>query len=279
MVKGDENRGPDIGGGHRRPAIGDPAAGYRDTTDATFRRPRCLHLNPMSPRLFIAPLLLCLAGCGLHGQDLGPIETSSDRVAPGAAESVQVRVGMNAGELKVAGGGATLLDSTFRYTQDLGRPTVRYEVKDRIGRLTVDSPKSSLSIGHRVNDWGLQFGDKTPLELDVHLGAGESTLDLKHLPIRRVDVHMGAGELTLKLGSYNRDVDVNVTGGVGEANIYLPRGQGVIARASGGLGSIEAKDLDRRDGYYYNAAHAPGQPAIKLNVRGGVGEIRMIVED
>ncbi|MEP7247908.1 MAG: hypothetical protein ABI885_30055, partial [Gammaproteobacteria bacterium] len=123
------------------------------------------------------------------------------------------------------------------------------------------------------------FGDKTPLELDVHLGAGESTLDLKRLPIRRVDVHMGAGELNLNLGSYNRDVDVNVTGGVGQANIYLPRGQGVIAQASGGLGSIEAKDLDRRGGYYYNAAYSPGQPAIKLNVRGGVGEIRMMVED
>src|SRR5690606_27214792 len=128
---------------------------------------------------------------------------------------VKVSLNMRAGEMRVERGGPDLLDASFHYSRNLAHPVARYNVEDRVGRLTVEAPAGPERLtGHTVNEWLLRFGDKTPLEFDVRPGAGESTLELADLPIRRVEVHVGAGKLTLNLGASDRDMDVDVTGGV-----------------------------------------------------------------
>ena len=95
-----------------------------------------------------------------------------------------------------------------------------------------------------------------------------------------MEVQIGAGELLLNLaGRYTKDVTVQVNGGVGEARIRLPKSVGAIVDAKGGIGSISAQGLTQRDGKYYNDAYADGKPAVRMEVRGGVGEIKLSVEE
>ena len=51
----------------------------------------------------------------------------------------------------------------------------------------------------------------------------------------------------------------------------------VVAEAQGGIGSINVHGLTKKDGKYYNDAYAEGKPTLRLNVKGGVGEIEMRV--
>src|SRR5262249_39405697 len=133
--------------------------------------------------------------------------------------------------------------------------------------------------GNVVNEWNLKLGEKTPLDLVIHLGAGRSVVDASSLALRGLEIHMGAGELQLDLsGNYKRDLNVNVHGGVGEARIKLPKDFPVIATAKGGIGSINVHGLQEKDGRYRNNAYAEGKPAINLDVRGGVGEINLSVK-
>jgi hypothetical protein len=72
------------------------------------------------------------------------------------------------------------------------------------------------------------------------------------------------------------DYDVSIHGGVGEATIYLPDGVGVVAEARGGIGGINARGLEKRDGRYVNDAYGRSKTTVRLDVHGGVGAINLV---
>ncbi len=219
--------------------------------------------------------LLVAAGCNVV--DSGPTQSAVEKIDAGGAESVTADIHMGAGTLKIEGGAPNLMTGSFRYSEKVGHPVVRYDVTGDHGRLTVESPHGSSS-GKMVNEWGLLMGTELPLEMTVALGAGESTLDFSRLHLRSLDVNMGAGEMDLNVaGKYGRDVNVRVNGGVGEAKIRLPRDMGAEVEATGGIGSVSANGLTKRDGKYYNDAWSEGKPAIHMVVHGGVGDVVLSV--
>lgn len=222
----------------------------------------------------ISGVVLLLAATGCNVADSGPVLTASEEVDAGKAESAGADIRMGAGTLHIEGGAAKLLSGSFRYSEKVGRPTVRYEVTGDTGRLTVESPKDSSSGGKAVNEWDLRMGSGVPLKMNVTLGAGESKLDMSQLPLQSLEVNMGAGEMMLDVsGKYTKDVTVDVNGGVGEAEIRLPKGIGAEVRATGGIGNISTKGLTQRDGKYYNDAYAEDKPAVRVHVQGGIGNI------
>jgi hypothetical protein len=60
---------------------------------------------------------------------------------------------------------------------------------------------------------------------------------------------------------------------VGQASIRLPKNVGVIAEASGGIGSIEVHGLKHSGGSYTNEAYGKSPTTIRLKVEGGIGQI------
>ncbi|MCC6395340.1 MAG: hypothetical protein IT167_32430 [Bryobacterales bacterium] len=229
-------------------------------------------------RFTMLPVLLAGTGCLVIESDPGPVHTAQESVEAGAAENVSVDIRMGAGELRLEGGGSKLLDATFRYSEAVGRPVVRYELTGFRGRLTVESRKKTPVGGKMTNEWNLRLGSKVPVDLTAHLGAGKTDLDVSSVPLRSLEVHMGVGELELNAaGKYAKDVNMQVHGGVGEARIILPKDFGAVVDARGGIGSINARGLSKRDGRYYNSAYEEGKPAIHMDVRGGVGEITLSV--
>lgn len=229
--------------------------------------------------LWIALASLAMTGCVEFDRDPGPIRTHEQTLEAGKADNLRAEIRMGVGKLRVEGGGKSALEASFRYSENLGKPEVRYEQTGFRGRIVVESPHKKV-LGDAENEWRLRFGDKLPIDFDVKLGVGESEIDLSALPVRNLEIRMGAGELDLNLnGAYKRDVEVNVHGGVGEARIRLPKDIGVIVDAAGGIGEIATKGLRQREGKYVNAAYDSAKPAIRMKVRGGVGQIKLVVAE
>ena len=235
----------------------------------------------MTRSVLAGVLAVSTTACVVVSTDPGPTRTRTEEVAIGAANEVRVDVEMGSGELSIEGGaGKKLVETTFRYSEGLGGPEVHYDVARSQGRLTIESPKSVFNSGHTTNEWKLRFGNAAPLDFDIQVGAGQSTVDLSGLPVRRVEIQMGAGRLNLNLaGHYTSDVYVTVQGGVGQALISLPSDVGAIADVLGGIGSIQTAGMRRRGGFYVNRAFEEDKPAIRLKVRGGIGEIRFSVTE
>jgi len=73
--------------------------------------------------------------------------------------------------------------------------------------------------------------------------------------------------------AYDRGGRAALEGGVGQANIRLPKKIGVIAEASGGIGSIRTYGLKQDGDSYTNEAYGKSPATIRLKVTGGIGEI------
>jgi hypothetical protein len=195
------------------------------------------------------------------------------------AESVAVSIEMPAGELRISGGAAKLLDADFDYNELEGKPRISYDSSGKDRQLTLTQEGGRRHLGHERNNWNLRMdGDKVH-SLHIEMGAGRSDLHLGGMRLNRVSVEMGAGECIADLtGDWKQDVNVRIQGGAGSATVRLPKEVGVRARASGALGSIDVRGLRRDNGYYVNDAYGKSPVTINLDVEGAVGEIRLIQE-
>lgn len=223
-------------------------------------------------------LLAVLATACSMGVDPGPTKTGNVNIDGANAGTVSAAIHMNTGELQLTSGAPKLLMASWKYSEKVGAPVVNYSVTGTRGTLSVESPKDSPSgLRNPVNEWTLQMGAKPLMDLEIHLGAGTSDIDVSNIfALRSMEVHMGAGEMKLNLaGKYPRDVPVEVNGGAGTADIQLPKDMGVEVEAKLGIGGINANGMQKRDGKYYNDAYAEGKPTIHLAVKGGVGEINL----
>ncbi len=220
-------------------------------------------------------VLLAGSGCVRHERQ----QISESRsVEPGAAREARVSVHMGAGELRIEGSSTPLMDAEFRYTAAERRPEVRYHVSAACGYLSLRQPAAHFfGRANQENRWDLRLNDRLPMDLRVNLGAGESKLRLSGMAVRNLEVRIGAGELTLDLrGPWDESLEGTIRGGVGEATVRLPREVGVRVRAIGGIGGIEAEGLRKEGQYYRNDASAKSGVRVRLDISGGIGQIRLI---
>ncbi len=227
-----------------------------------------------------AALVLVGAGCiSVHRDPAGEPRVDNVSIERGKAEMVRLEVKITAGELRISGGAEKLLEAEFRYNVPLMKPQVRYDSTGFRGHLLVEQAASrEIHVGGDVeNRWNLRVNDDTPLDVLMRMGAGEGRLNLGSLDLRRVEIHMGVGEVEVDLrGHPKRDYDVEIRGGVGEATVRLPSDVGVIAEAKGGIGEISVNNLRKEGNRYVNDAYGKTKPTIRLDVRGGVGQINLI---
>ncbi|HEX4593578.1 MAG TPA: toast rack family protein [Bryobacteraceae bacterium] len=219
---------------------------------------------------------LTLMGCNEDFGPPGPTRTESRSVDLDNSELVRAELKMGAGQLRVRGGSSKLMDAEFSYNRPAMRPNLHYDASGFRGHLLLEEPSGV----HHMNSnyrWDLRFNDDKPLDLIVNFGAGEGRLDVGELRLRSLEIHMGVGELRVDLrGMPKNDYDVSIHGGVGEATIYLPEGVGVVADAHGGIGGINARGLQNRDGRYVNDAYGHAKTTVRLDVHGGIGSINLV---
>jgi hypothetical protein len=207
-------------------------------------------------------------------------QTLSRSVELDKAESVNVELKMGAGELTVGGDAAKLFDGRFRFNVPSWEPVVDYQGGGTRASLRVEQPSGSSSWGNTENDWDLRLNNDVPLDVKASLGAGKATMNLGSLNLRSLEIHQGVGELTLDLrGKPAHSYDVRVSGGVGSTHIRVPAGVAIVAAAKAGLGSVDFQGLEKHGDAWSNPGHENDPVVIHLDVKGGVGEIRITCDD
>jgi hypothetical protein len=193
----------------------------------------------------------------------------------GTPKEVATEIHMGAGQLTIDGGATNLLDADFYTSSE--RPTIRSTPSGDRTRIEVTQRKTDFTVGDNENDWDLHLGKAPLTDLELHLGAGEGSVNLRDVNLRRVVIHMGAGKINVDLrGPYSHDIDVELHGGVGEGIVRLPRDMAIDATVKGGIGEIEAPGLEERgDGRYVRALAKPGGPKLRMEAHGGIGRIEL----
>ena len=223
--------------------------------------------------LGVVSLTLLLAGCSFVATGETRRETMS--IDLDKATNVRAELRMGAGELRVKSGTPKLLEAAFDYNVPEWKPVIEYRPG---GELRISQPRSfGGSFGNTVYEWDLTLNGDVPLDIAADLGAGEADLVLGKMNLGRVDVNIGAGEVTMDLrGEPKRDYSVQIRGGVGETTVYLPRDAGIAATAAKGIGDINVDGLEQRDGIWINPDRINAPVTVRLDVKGGIGEIRLV---
>jgi hypothetical protein len=220
------------------------------------------------------PVTVLLVGCSMEA----PGETRTEQQAVDLDESfksTRITVEMSAGELMVASGAAKLMEGEFTYNVDQFKPIIERNP----GELRIShGDTASFNVGAESR-WNLRLNSAVPLHVIAKLGAGEAQLDLGELNLQNLEVGIGAGEVHVDLrGAPKQSYNVRIQGGVGETVVYLPRSVGISATAAGGLSSISVNGLEKRGERWVNAGHENDTVQITVDVKGGLGEIRLSAE-
>jgi len=227
----------------------------------------------------LLPLLL-LSACDVDlGHRAGPPKTEHVSIDLGKTEMARVELRMKVGELRVTGDASKLVEGDLRYL-DPEKPAVRTDSSSFRTTVYIDQ----LTRGHTSSrgdnySWDLRLNPDVPLDLQLNFGVGEGKLNLGDLNLRTLDVHMGVGQLTVDLrGTPKHDYSLSIHGGVGEATVLFPRGVGIAADAHGGIGGVSARGLEKDNGRYVNSAYGHSKVTIRADVTGGIGQINLIAE-
>lgn len=227
-------------------------------------------------RLVALVIMGALAGgCGF-GSVTGETRNEAVSFDVGESKSARVELRMGNGQLQVAGGTSKLMEGSFAYNVADWKPAVDYRA-GAVGDVKIVQPSSTGGFGNTVNNWNVKLNGDLPLEITANLGAGEATLDLGKLNLNRVEMNIGAGEVKMDLrGEPKHDYTVQIRGGVGETVVQLPRDVGISATATKGIGDINTEGLELRDGVWINPDRVGAPVTVRIDVKGGVGQIRLV---
>jgi len=215
-------------------------------------------------------------GCMSVSVPAGETRNESVSFDIGDAKDARVDLRMGSGELNVSSGTSKLAEAAFAYNVSEWKPVVDYRA-GATGELKISQPSSTGSFGNTVNNWTVKLNSELPIEVTANLGAGEANLELGTLNLSRVDMNIGAGEVRMDLrGEPKRSYDVQIRGGVGETVLHLPKDVGISARATKGIGDINVEGLELRDGVWVNPDRIGAAVTVRIDVKGGVGEIRLV---
>lgn len=252
--------------------------------------------------LVCALALLAMTACS-QGARVGDLQTRSEAIELGDAESVTVDIRMGAGELQVSGGASDLLEATYTYNVEELDPGATYSN----GNLTIQDKDVETGIGSLFdldeyrNEWDLRLNEDVPMEMQIDTGAGRSDLKLGNLALTRLDVNSGAGDVDLDLGEsqsltrldydmgagdstldlsgdWQNDLDATIRGGIGKLTLRLPSAVGVRLDINAGVGSINASGLTKDGDIYTNSAYGESDVKLIISIDAGVGEINLEVE-
>jgi hypothetical protein len=118
------------------------------------------------------------------------------------------------------------------------------------------------------------------MDLSVDVGAGTSDLQLGSLSLTGLGVNLGAGESTIDLsGDWQRDLDVTINGGAGDIRVRLPGDVGARVEVDTGIGSVDASGMTKDGNVYTNTAYGTSEVTLRVDLKAGVGQITLDVEE
>ncbi|MGC9347448.1 MAG: toast rack family protein [Anaerolineae bacterium] len=185
----------------------------------------------------------------------------------GDATSVAALVQMGSGELKIAGGAASLLAGRFEYGAPGWKPEVDYSVEDGRGSLTVKPPAERPARDtDAAYHWDLAFGDEIPLDLALQLGSGKAALNLGGTALRTLDSAVGSGEFAADLAG---GMDL-----LSDAALRVASGRTTMV-LSGVYPALEKLRIESASGLVDLALGGRYEGLRRLTVRGASGDINL----
>ncbi|QHT71390.1 DUF4097 family beta strand repeat protein [Rhodocytophaga rosea] len=230
------------------------------------------------------------------------VKKYTQNVEPQGATSVQMQFTQSAGTLKMSGGATThLMEGVFTMTNQAWKPEISFTNQNNKGTLIVKQPggKNVNMDDGDSNDWQVRLNNSIPMDMELTVGAGQSTVDLRNTKLSKLHLKAGAGDFTVNLantsvptldidagvgemkldlsGKWSNNLEAEINGGIGEITLKLPRKTGVRVKVNG-LGSIGHEGFKKEEGYYVNESYKKTSSTLQIEINCGLGSVNLELE-
>src|SRR2546421_347935 len=153
---------------------------------------------------------------------------------------------MPAGELNISGGTSHAIEGDFDYSAAWSRPSLEYHVSGKAADLDISQENNGPALGPTDNIWRVHLNDSIPIDLEVKMDAARGNLKFREVNLKQLRVEIGVGQVNVDLtGDRKADLNVEIHGGIGQANIRLPKNVGVTVDAIVGGRARDNTDIQR----------------------------------
>jgi hypothetical protein len=214
--------------------------------------------------------------------EVGELVVDTETVPRADVSELHVTLELGIGEIDIAGGAESALDTEFRYNVQEWKPDVKLSKRGGTSLVEVRQPDvEGGSIGDDVEyTWTVKLPNDIPCRVDLDVGVGESVIDLNGVDITELTIDAGVGSVDLSLhGVRSRTLSVMIDGGVGEVVVHVPDDIGVRVKGETGLGEFRASGLRQDGAYLVNDAYQGDGTGIDIIINAGIGEIIVDTEE
>jgi hypothetical protein len=189
--------------------------------------------------------------------------------------------------LNISGGGTT-------YTlNDTTSQLFKAETKEFYGKYEFNSTKEDSvyvlnlkmknnkgwhfdSDDNKSNLADIKLNSNPVWDINVETGATKLDFDLSKFKIKNLTLKGGAASFDVKLGNPLVSTNVEVSTGVSEVNISVPKEAACSIRTNSGLSSNEFEGFDKKDnGLYETSGFDAAKNKIYIHMSGGVSDFKV----
>jgi len=176
-------------------------------------------------------------------QELKQIEKSEPL---GEVKKLEVKISFGQGRIELSPGNAEkAYEAELEYSRRYFSHELDYHIRGDTGvlDLRVKGRRKGLFYSRRKKNWlNLKLNPTVPIDLDLNMGACESSIDLSGLRISMLELSTGASEVDIYFDEFNKEPlsKMEVNAGVGElkvSNLGNANCQRLIFK--GGIGEYE----------------------------------------
>lgn len=194
--------------------------------------------------------------------------------------------GVTFAKLNIHGGGAVynLSDTTnqlfqtttreyfnrFEYSKSMdgNTPVIDLRMKGKKNNFEWDSDNTNTAT--------IKLNTAPEWEINIKTGASKTDFDLSKFKIRSLNINGGAASYDIKLGNPLATTNIEVSTGVSEVHIEIPKGAACRITTNSGLSSNDFDEFDKKGD---NTFETPGFDAAKtkmfINLKGGVSDFNV----
>jgi len=158
-------------------------------------------------------------------------------------------------------------------TPEVRREGERLEVRLRFEADVMLLPWVEGGEGYR---WTLEVTPDLPLDLECHLGANQTHLDLSRLQVRRLDLETGASETTLILPAQGQG-SATLKSGAAALKIQVPETMAIRVQVQSGLAGvkIDPQRFPFNGQVYESPDYATSPHRFDLRLETGLGSVEI----
>lgn len=134
----------------------------------------------------------------------------------------------------------------------------------------------SWIFGDIKNSWDVYLNRDLPLDLSIDAGASNIDLDLEYLRLNNLEIKTGASSLDIRIGSLEKDINIDIDAGVSSIVIKVPKYSGLEVNVDGGLNSKNMLDLQKiSDSLYRSIDYDKSEDKITITSKMGVSSFTL----